>query len=178
MTKIRPSVHGRPEPAPMPAADVRDVLDVLDGAVEVGTAPALVSNVVALTGARDMRPVASTDALAAVELQWAMDRLSLEQALIDFEVANARVLDLTARLVEANQRAARAEATDAGRAASLAALDCERADTRAALDVARRDAEAARAGHAAVQADNAAIRASRTFRVATRLARVRRLLRG
>lgn len=33
-----------------------------------------------------------------------MDRLSLEQALLDVEVANARVLDLTARLVESNQR--------------------------------------------------------------------------
>ena len=29
-----------------------------------------------------------------------MDRLSLEQALLDFEVANARVLDLTHRLIE------------------------------------------------------------------------------
>ncbi len=35
-----------------------------------------------------------------------LDRLSLEQALLDVEVANARVLDLTARLVEANQRIA------------------------------------------------------------------------
>ncbi|MCZ7527357.1 MAG: hypothetical protein M5U14_13845 [Acidimicrobiia bacterium] len=30
-----------------------------------------------------------------------MDQLSLEQALIDFEIANARVRDLTERLVEA-----------------------------------------------------------------------------
>ena len=29
-----------------------------------------------------------------------LDRLSLEQALLDFEVANARVLDLTTRLIE------------------------------------------------------------------------------
>jgi hypothetical protein len=36
----------------------------------------------------------------------AIDKLSLEQALLDVEVANARVIDLTARLVEANQRAA------------------------------------------------------------------------
>ena len=35
-----------------------------------------------------------------------IDRLSLEQALLDVEVANARVLDLTARLVEAQQRIA------------------------------------------------------------------------
>ena len=32
-----------------------------------------------------------------------VDRLSLEQALKDFEVANARVLDLTHRLTELNQ---------------------------------------------------------------------------
>lgn len=32
-----------------------------------------------------------------------MDRLSLEQALRDFEIANARVLDLTQRLITATQ---------------------------------------------------------------------------
>jgi hypothetical protein len=32
-----------------------------------------------------------------------VDRLSLEQALVDFEVANARVLDLTHRLTELNR---------------------------------------------------------------------------
>ncbi len=37
-----------------------------------------------------IRPTSSVD----------LDGLSLEQALIDFEVANARVLDLTRRLVE------------------------------------------------------------------------------
>jgi chromosome segregation ATPase len=33
-----------------------------------------------------------------------IDRLSLEQALRDFEVANARVMDLTQRLISANDR--------------------------------------------------------------------------
>ncbi len=33
-----------------------------------------------------------------------MDRLSLEQALRDFEVANGRVIDLTRRLLEANDQ--------------------------------------------------------------------------
>jgi predicted nucleic acid-binding Zn-ribbon protein len=33
-----------------------------------------------------------------------IDRLSLEQALRDFEVANARVVDLTRRLLEANEQ--------------------------------------------------------------------------
>lgn len=34
-----------------------------------------------------------------------IDRLSLEQALRDFEVANARVVDLTQRLISANDKA-------------------------------------------------------------------------
>ena len=33
-----------------------------------------------------------------------MDQLSVEQALRDFEVANARVVDLTRRLVESNEQ--------------------------------------------------------------------------
>lgn len=33
-----------------------------------------------------------------------VDRLSLEQALRDFEVANARVIDLTRRLISANDK--------------------------------------------------------------------------
>lgn len=33
-----------------------------------------------------------------------LDRMNLEQALRDFEVANARVLDLTQRLIESEQR--------------------------------------------------------------------------
>lgn len=32
-----------------------------------------------------------------------LDELSLTQALLDFEIANARVIDLTHRLVEANR---------------------------------------------------------------------------
>jgi hypothetical protein len=64
-----------------------------------------------------------------------IDALSLAQALVDFEMANARVLDLTARLVEANERVARSgrreiEATEATRAAearATAAADAQRA---------------------------------------------------
>jgi hypothetical protein len=37
------------------------------------------------------------------ELEREMDRLSLEHALRDFEVANARVVDLTQRLIGAGQ---------------------------------------------------------------------------
>ncbi len=47
--------------------------------------------------------VAAAD--AAADIIGAIDRLSLSQALLDVEIANARVLDLTARLVESNQRA-------------------------------------------------------------------------
>jgi hypothetical protein len=39
----------------------------------------------------------------AASLTETVDRLSLEQALKDFEVANARTLDLTHRLTELNQ---------------------------------------------------------------------------
>ena len=48
---------------------------------------------------------AQAEAVAAADIVEAIDRLSLSQALLDVEIANARVLDLTARLVESNQRA-------------------------------------------------------------------------
>lgn len=43
-----------------------------------------------------------TDTVSAPSTQEVVDRLSLEQALLDVEVANARVIDLTARLAEAS----------------------------------------------------------------------------
>ncbi len=46
----------------------------------------------------------STSPLASGELEREMDRLSLEQAVRDFEIANARVIDLTQRLISANGR--------------------------------------------------------------------------
>ena len=52
-----------------------------------------------------------------------LDRLSLTQALLDFEVANARVTDLTQRLIEAsNEIAALREELDR-RSAQLAEVD-------------------------------------------------------
>ena len=39
-----------------------------------------------------------------VPLEHELDRLSLEQAVRDFEIANARVVDLTQRLISANER--------------------------------------------------------------------------
>lgn len=43
---------------------------------------------------------------AATPLEKELDELSLTQALRDFEVANARVIDLTTRLLEANTKVA------------------------------------------------------------------------
>ena len=40
----------------------------------------------------------------SVGFEGQMDRLSLEQALRDFEIANGRVIDLTRRLLEANDQ--------------------------------------------------------------------------
>jgi hypothetical protein len=40
------------------------------------------------------------------ELDTELSRLSLEQALVDFEIANARVVDLTQRLVAAGEEIA------------------------------------------------------------------------
>jgi hypothetical protein len=45
-----------------------------------------------------------TENVGAMPLE--MDRLSLSQALVDFEIANARVIDLTRRLLEAEANAA------------------------------------------------------------------------
>lgn len=48
----------------------------------------------------------TTDArTATATVSDTIDRLSLEQALIDVEVANARVIDLTARLAESHAEA-------------------------------------------------------------------------
>jgi hypothetical protein len=47
------------------------------------------------------RDAASSPIIATSPLPVRLDQISLEQALLDFEVANARVVDLTKRLVEA-----------------------------------------------------------------------------
>jgi hypothetical protein len=47
---------------------------------------------------------ATDDTMTAAELSTEFDRLSLHQTLIDFEIANARVRDLTARLLELNKQ--------------------------------------------------------------------------
>ena len=118
--------------------------------------------------ARDLEAVPAGDADLTLSAQ--IDRLSLTQALIDFEVANARVLDLTARLVDGSNAAIRLQAEADAARSEAAGLRSSLADAtdRAAAAEARADAAEARA---------AAIEASRSYRVARQLARIRGLLR-
>jgi hypothetical protein len=83
------------------------------------------------------------------ELERELDRLSVEQALRDFEIANARTVDLTQRLVD---------------------LSHEVTDLRERL-VATQEALAA------AQTENQAIRASATFRLAELSTKLRARLR-
>jgi hypothetical protein len=92
-----------------------------------------------------------------------VDRLSLEQALIDFEIANARVVDLTARLISLKAE------TDAERA-KLAAETARIAAEREAWAVER-------AQFAAEHATWAQIRTSRAYGVAECIWSVRAALR-
>jgi hypothetical protein len=124
------------------------------------------------------------------ELERQIDALSLNQALLDFELANARVLDLTARLVEANTRVMRHQGeTDALRAelagfqarldaanalVTTSAQATEAAQTEAAaarveVQSACTERDAAKAQTAVVAAELAATHNSRTFRVASKL---------
>jgi predicted nucleic acid-binding Zn-ribbon protein len=83
------------------------------------------------------------------ELDRELDRLSLEQAIRDFEIANARVIDLTQRLIDLADEVAILREQLVG--AQEALVDAQR--------------------------DNAAIRASATFRVAGLARRVAARLR-
>jgi hypothetical protein len=124
------------------------------------------------------------------ELERQIDALSLNQALLDFELANARVLDLTARLVEANTRVMRHQGeTDALRAeiagfqARLDAAHTAATTSAQATETAQGEAAAARvealgalaerdaakSQTAVVAAELAATHNSRTFRVASKL---------
>lgn len=59
----------------------------------------------------------------STELGRELDRLSLTQALLDFEVANARVTDLTQRLIDASNEIAALRAELDRRSAQLTELD-------------------------------------------------------
>jgi hypothetical protein len=113
-------------------------------------------------------PVGSSEDAAARELTAAIDRLSLSQALLDVEIANARVLDLTARLVEANQRAD-------GLRAEVDKVTGESLQVRAQADA---DIASVRAEMAAHQAYLDEQRSSAAYRWAARIWNVRNALRG
>ena len=98
-------------------------------------------------------------ALDSDELTRRLDRLNLTQALLDFELANARVLDLTARLVESNKR--------------VLTLQGENEAHRLAADTAQTSI-------ATVSARLAAVESSASYRMAQKLGslgRLRRLFR-
>jgi hypothetical protein len=124
------------------------------------------------------------------ELERQIDALSLNQALLDFELANARVLDLTARLVEANTRVMRHQSeTDALRAElagfqarldaanslvttsvqATEAAQTEVAAARVEAQSACSERDAAKAQTTIVAAELAATHNSRTFRAASKL---------
>ena len=98
-----------------------------------------------------------------------LDSLSLRQAQIDIELANARVLDLTARLIEITNASVRRQAELDGLRQRVAMIESE----RAAAD--RRATESA-LGVAALTTEIAAIRSSSTYRSLRFIGRMRRLV--
>ena len=107
----------------------------------------------------ELAPPRSSEAdaltMGADELTRRLDRINLTQALLDFEIANARVLDLTARVVDSNKRVLK--------------LQAEAEASRLALDGARIDI-------AELQRRIAEVEASTTYRAAQKLGALRRLL--
>ena len=87
---------------------------------------------------------------AAQPLSEEMDRLSLEQTLRDFELANARVLDLTQRLVTATNE----------------------------INSLRHQLETLRIEHAALVAEDEEMQRSRAYKAARIVSGVRRTLRS
>ena len=128
-------------------------------------------------------PLAAADQHSADGLSREIDALSLRQALLDFEMANARVLDLTARLVESHARVVKLQAEldgvgttvervradgETARLELIAELERLRAHA-AALESIRAEAEAAAARE---HAELVALRSSTTFRLARSVGRV------
>ena len=102
------------------------------------------------------------------ELVRRLDALSLQQALIDFELANARVLDLTARLVEATNASVRRQAELDAMHATISGV---RTELAAAVEMERVATTAAGVAQGALTA----IESSPTYRVVRAVGRVRRL---
>jgi len=92
-----------------------------------------------------------------------LDRINLSQALRDFEVANARVVDLTARLTETHQRLVNVQH-------ELSLTRVHVGDLNAIIETQRGAAQQI------VDLNNelAAIRRSRSFRLAVHMSRVAR----
>lgn len=102
----------------------------------------------------DANPVAALS-MGAEELTRRLDRINLTQALLDFEIANARVLDLTSRVVDSNKRVLK--------------LQAEADASRLALEGARTDI-------AELQRRIAEVEESTTYKAAQKLGSLRRLL--
>jgi len=98
--------------------------------------------------AQDLSTNSGTNVVAP-ELERELDRLSVEQALRDFEIANARTIDVTQRLVDLSTE--------------VRELREQLVSTQEAL--------------AASREENRAIRASATFRVAELTTKIRSRLR-
>ena len=101
------------------------------------------------------------------ELTRRLDALSLQQALIDFELANARVLDLTARVVEATNRGVRLQA-------EVDALQDMLIGAHGELTSLRAEAVAHQGAAEASRARLSEIEGSRTYRALKVLGRARR----
>ena len=136
--------------ASAPATDTASLVE--PHAIEEGPSAPEAGLVTALASIAPI-PVASD----GDDLRRQMDELSLTQALLDFEMANARVLDLTARLVEANSR--------------VLGLQAE-------ADAARRTIDEVRLLLAAKETELAELKSSRSFKLAERIQTLLRALRG
>lgn|GEM_PF-6878473 len=103
----------------------------------------------AAVAGRTQRAKQVSAAAPSADLDREIDRLSLAQALRDFEVANSRVIDLTQRLISANERA----------------------------DTVQRDLDSLRTEHAVLQARHHEAVTSGAYRLAGRLLLLRSLVR-
>jgi hypothetical protein len=128
------------------------------------------------TGPTTTGPTAPNPDMSDRALSQEIDALSLRQALLDFELANARVLDLTARLVEANARVEKQQAELGG---SEAKAQEKIGVVQAELDAVRK--QLVDTDNARINADAAAksarqelndIKSSRSFRVARQMSKV------
>ena len=90
----------------------------------------------------------TTDEISPTELERELDRLSLTQALRDFEVANARVMDLTQRLIAASNE----------------------------LVTVRQELESLRREHDELRSTHDQMRRSRAFKLANRIWAIRNAL--